>query len=253
MIFFCLSLSAAFLVFQALLWSLVYDDWWWWCLFGSRLMALPAQVGYICLKVYNVVKRFLTVERKLEKLCFEAWNMCDNWVSVVYHLLMQFWFSRRQPIMVMMLMMMMMTIIILLLYCNAVYMCYSRNQLSVLPASLCSLRCLQVLLLNNNRLVSLPEDIYRLQQLTELVSKFSRLCDVWCRHQITVQYFCLSCLYTSVALLLYAILSYTCYRRLSCKTVEKDTRQEYYFIVRCTIFLLRDVEFVMFNKDINIC
>ena len=46
---------------------------------------------------------------------------------------------------------------------------FSRNQLSYLPASLCELP-LQVLVLNNNRLVSLPEEIGKMQTLMELVN-----------------------------------------------------------------------------------
>jgi len=52
------------------------------------------------------------------------------------------------------------------------FMCCSRNQLSVLPVSLCLLPCLQVLLLSNNKLVSLPEEIHHLRQLMELVADF---------------------------------------------------------------------------------
>lgn len=44
----------------------------------------------------------------------------------------------------------------------------SRNQLSTLPAHLCRLP-LKVLIACNNKLVSLPEDLGKLRQLTELV------------------------------------------------------------------------------------
>lgn len=45
----------------------------------------------------------------------------------------------------------------------------SRNQLSTLPVHLCSLP-LKVLIASNNKLVSIPEEIGQLRQLTELVS-----------------------------------------------------------------------------------
>lgn len=45
----------------------------------------------------------------------------------------------------------------------------SRNQLSTLPVHLCSLP-LKVLIASNNKLVSIPEEIGHLRQLTELVS-----------------------------------------------------------------------------------
>lgn len=45
----------------------------------------------------------------------------------------------------------------------------SRNQLSVLPAVVCSLP-LKVLIASNNKLVSLPEELGQLRHLTELVS-----------------------------------------------------------------------------------
>jgi len=45
----------------------------------------------------------------------------------------------------------------------------SRNQLSVIPAFIARLELLQVFLVNNNRLVSLPEEIGRLRQLMQLV------------------------------------------------------------------------------------
>lgn len=44
----------------------------------------------------------------------------------------------------------------------------SRNQLSVLPAVVCSLP-LKVLIACNNKLVSLPEELGQLRHLTELV------------------------------------------------------------------------------------
>lgn len=45
----------------------------------------------------------------------------------------------------------------------------SRNQLSTLPVHLCSLP-LKVLIVSNNKLISIPEEIGQLRQLTELVS-----------------------------------------------------------------------------------
>lgn len=45
---------------------------------------------------------------------------------------------------------------------------HSRNQLSTLPTHLCSLP-LKVLIACNNKLVSLPEELGQLRQLTELV------------------------------------------------------------------------------------
>jgi hypothetical protein len=46
---------------------------------------------------------------------------------------------------------------------------FSRNQLSTLPSPVCSLP-LKVLIACNNKLVSLPEELGQLLQLTELVS-----------------------------------------------------------------------------------
>lgn len=45
----------------------------------------------------------------------------------------------------------------------------SRNQLSTLPGPICSLP-LKVLIACNNKLLSLPEELGQLRQLTELVS-----------------------------------------------------------------------------------
>lgn len=58
-----------------------------------------------------------------------------------------------------------------LLIGNSVLVCVScsRNQLSVLPAVICSLP-LKVLIACNNKLVSLPEELGQLRHLTELVS-----------------------------------------------------------------------------------
>lgn len=50
---------------------------------------------------------------------------------------------------------------------SLVHLDLSRNQLNILPSAVCQLP-LQVLLLGNNKLVSLPEDIGRLQDLTLL-------------------------------------------------------------------------------------
>ena len=46
----------------------------------------------------------------------------------------------------------------------------SRNQLAYIPAPLCKLPNLEVLIIHNNKLVSLPEEIGRLERLIELVS-----------------------------------------------------------------------------------
>lgn len=46
---------------------------------------------------------------------------------------------------------------------------FSRNQLTFIPAPLCKLQNLEVLLLHNNKLVSLPEEIGQLKRLIELV------------------------------------------------------------------------------------
>ncbi|KAK7793709.1 hypothetical protein R5R35_007868 [Gryllus longicercus] len=50
---------------------------------------------------------------------------------------------------------------------SLVYLDLSRNQLSILPSSLCQLP-LEVLLVSNNKLVSLPEEIGRIKTLAEL-------------------------------------------------------------------------------------
>lgn len=47
--------------------------------------------------------------------------------------------------------------------------CCSRNQLSVIPPFISRLELLQVLLVSNNKLVSLPEEIGRLKHLMQLV------------------------------------------------------------------------------------
>lgn len=50
------------------------------------------------------------------------------------------------------------------------FLCYSsRNQLAFIPASLCKLPNLEILILNNNKLLSLPEEIGQLERLIELV------------------------------------------------------------------------------------
>jgi len=46
---------------------------------------------------------------------------------------------------------------------------FSRNQLAYIPPSLCKLPNLEVLIINNNKLVSLPEEIGQLERLIELV------------------------------------------------------------------------------------
>lgn len=55
----------------------------------------------------------------------------------------------------------------------------SRNQLSTLPVHLCSLP-LKVLIASNNKLVSIPEEIGLLRQLTELVSMHLIFNDYYC-------------------------------------------------------------------------
>jgi Leucine-rich repeat (LRR) protein len=45
----------------------------------------------------------------------------------------------------------------------------SRNQLSYIPPALCKLPNLEVLIINNNKLISLPEEIGQLDRLIELV------------------------------------------------------------------------------------
>ena len=57
--------------------------------------------------------------------------------------------------------------------CNVVsdHLFDSRNQLSHIPAFLCKLHSLEVLILSNNRLVSVPEEISDLSALKELVSE----------------------------------------------------------------------------------
>ena len=58
---------------------------------------------------------------------------------------------------------------------SLIILCHdSRNQLSVLPANLCKLP-LQVLLVNHNRLVSLPEEINQLSGLLELDASCNQL------------------------------------------------------------------------------
>jgi Leucine-rich repeat (LRR) protein len=46
---------------------------------------------------------------------------------------------------------------------------FSRNQLAYIPPSLCKLSNLEILIINNNKLVSLPEEIGQLERLIELV------------------------------------------------------------------------------------
>jgi Leucine-rich repeat (LRR) protein len=47
---------------------------------------------------------------------------------------------------------------------------FSRNQLAYIPPPLCKLPNLEILIINNNKLVSLPEEIGQLVRLIELVS-----------------------------------------------------------------------------------
>ena len=49
--------------------------------------------------------------------------------------------------------------------------CFSRNQLCNIPPFICQLQRLEVLLACNNKLVSLPEEIGKLDRLMDLVSK----------------------------------------------------------------------------------
>ena len=56
---------------------------------------------------------------------------------------------------------------LMMLCCTIVI--HSRNLLSVIPPCLCHLKQLEVLLAGNNRLVSLPEEIGKLQRLQQLV------------------------------------------------------------------------------------
>ena len=50
----------------------------------------------------------------------------------------------------------------------------SRNQLAYIPPSLCKLPNLEVLIINNNKLISLPEEIGQLERLIELVRHLSK-------------------------------------------------------------------------------
>ncbi len=54
------------------------------------------------------------------------------------------------------------------LFCTS-FLFSSRNQLAYIPPSLCKLPNLEVLIINNNKLVSLPEEIGQLGRLIELV------------------------------------------------------------------------------------
>ena len=56
--------------------------------------------------------------------------------------------------------------------CDTSHICFScsRNQLSLIPPFICQLQSLEVLLAANNKLVSLPEEIGRLEKLMQLVS-----------------------------------------------------------------------------------
>ncbi len=60
-----------------------------------------------------------------------------------------------------------MTIIPFNIFCRC-----SRNQLSMIPPFICQLQSLEVLLAANNKLVSLPEEIGRLEKLMQLVGIF---------------------------------------------------------------------------------
>ena len=59
-------------------------------------------------------------------------------------------------------------------FAHCMCLLFSRNQLSVLPTNLCKLP-LQVLLVNHNRLVSLPEEINQLTELIELDASCNQL------------------------------------------------------------------------------
>jgi hypothetical protein len=65
---------------------------------------------------------------------------------------------------------------------------FSRNQLTFIPSGLCKLPNLEVLILNNNKLVSLPEEIGQLDRLLELVirrrgSRGNRSFSLGCSYQ----------------------------------------------------------------------
>ena len=51
-----------------------------------------------------------------------------------------------------------------------IFFLFSRNQLTNIPPFICQLQSLEVLLASNNKLVSLPEEIGRLDKLMDLVS-----------------------------------------------------------------------------------
>ncbi|CAF3943827.1 unnamed protein product, partial [Rotaria sp. Silwood1] len=42
---------------------------------------------------------------------------------------------------------------------------FSRNQLAYIPSQLCKLPNLEILIINNNKLISLPEEIVQLENL----------------------------------------------------------------------------------------
>ena len=50
---------------------------------------------------------------------------------------------------------------------------FSRNQFTHLPSFLCQLTSLEVLIVSNNRLVSIPEEIGQLTNLMEMVSSYT--------------------------------------------------------------------------------
>ena len=53
--------------------------------------------------------------------------------------------------------------------------CFSQTQLSRLPSSVCTLTQLQCLVANNNKLVSLPEEIWKMKNLIELDVTYNKI------------------------------------------------------------------------------
>lgn len=56
---------------------------------------------------------------------------------------------------------------------------FSRNQLSHIPPFIRGLQCLEVLLIANNRLVSIPEELGQLPRLMELVSAVTHIQNIY--------------------------------------------------------------------------